>query len=1471
MEFIDSTGHVFSLPTYNDKPVIYEYKENDYIFWLSNDKVSINNYFIKPIRFIIPIEEIFNDNELIEEFNINVKIESQFYRLIGPKTIQEKLEKVNNINEKIIINFDECYSTLSLSDFYLDEVQENNLIVENNGSKKYIMFPFYVIGKSIVEGTYLSNIFISVGDDISTEYTPITVGCTFIDECEELIINGKNMGINLPKDIIKAFYNSSFDSVYADEKILKDKMKELLMNYMSIKGECGNFKSVINSLKWFGWGNKIEISKLIKTDNEFIDQYILDYFSIDNDLKPSFKYFNTTNMISLSVKGNQETGENYLQNFDEMFIGEGNPIMEDLFKKNIEIKHDDISFYAPYYRFMMQELALKLDCLKYYYQNYFLPVHIKINRASINYKVYANKVKMSAIGLVNNTAHPIHVYNDNIIVKFPDTDEMIFYKTNHFIDNKFNEFSNYNEEYNEENLYNVYENNVFIPIEIIDLDNQYSKYEYGNYVKINEDYFKIYKLYKKDNGELIETDDLINAEVFSLSKTNDTLYSLSNYERYNKVSEGYFDCKLILTGTTIKQSNTGSYVYIDGEYKYKDKFYNKFIKDFNKDNSLYEDEKGNYIRYYNECIYVDPSTRYDIITTDLVVDNNFSFYQSGKQYYNGYVVLPRLLTKINKLDNTFDWLNTNFRLSLQVNNKWYYYDFKIILPSIYLDFGKLQYRYHLYDDTTMFKQLKSQTENDIKFNSFMYQPDLVSIDSFFYDKENKEMLTFIDKLVEINNKSANEAEEEKNMAIFYNNYFRNKIRIPYNKYYFNKVHLFKLYKNDGDNQEFKEIEYDGNAFNIGLYNAIFKDTKLNRWYLKEKIDYDVYLMHDSDERYTAKEAAAYNATLKGALSAENPLTEAQVTVYNTVVDGATKEVGNVLTTEEADTYNATLEGAIKEGDLKGKTPYWYIVFISRYPVGYYNPEDLVIKEENYIIDNSSNDGYKYKIKYTGYNIEKFLVNRMDIIKSNGYNHFNKNNLIITTVGNNDFQFNIDLSAKWEINKIDDINKVYKVNSNTNIAIITNNEYNGYYEPGYYNVELRYTINGISNHEYTAIGYYMVDKSDIEIIYPEENIFSDRNNIGNINDGITDFTILYSNKDGKLRNTIEILDPSEGYYPIAIRVVNAGYFTDDSPAIYIGLKCLDVRYPDTGYVKKGTINANYLPSIGFYYEEINDLHEYNGRSCKIDKDSDEYIEGMTVGFCPSDYEYYTKYESQNLEVPEEYIASNNRAYRSTPHIDILNDDDTLNTDMFDDTCAAFDWNGELNCQTIISCFGDDYNDWESRKNFTDINKKFRGIVKAYSNYFVKKDNNGKQIFYANKTNMNRNIPLKDEIQAKFNFDRKFSPAVACALRYHTLGTNVGDWHLPSYAEILFTSYNYKKYSDLIAALSKKYPQYCKPDLLTCISTNGIWSSTNSRNFYQDFGNSQQGIGYIFDIHPSYGAAHNVVKYANWYSIPYLFIK
>jgi hypothetical protein len=133
-------------------------------------------------------------------------------------------------------------------------------------------------------------------------------------------------------------------------------------------------------------------------------------------------------------------------------------------------------------------------------------------------------------------------------------------------------------------------------------------------------------------------------------------------------------------------------------------------------------------------------------------------------------------------------------------------------------------------------------------------------------------------------------------------------------------------------------------------------------------------------------------------------------------------------------------------------------------------------------------------------------------------------------------------------------------------------------------------------------------------------------------------------------------------------------------------------------------------------------------------------------------------------------------------------------------------------------------------------------------------------------------LPDEtIQSRLNFNKRFSPAVACALRYHTLGTNPGEWHLPSYSEILFTAYNFKKYSDIFIKLAEKYPEYCKKDLLTCFSGNGLWTSTNSRNFNGGQASYKYGCGRIFDIHPKNGVAHEISKHNTWYSVPYIFIR
>ena len=59
------------------------------------------------------------------------------------------------------------------------------------------------------------------------------------------------MGVDLPKDIIKAIYNNSYYNDEFNYRLYNEKVKEYLMNYIGIKGELGNFNSVENSIKDF--------------------------------------------------------------------------------------------------------------------------------------------------------------------------------------------------------------------------------------------------------------------------------------------------------------------------------------------------------------------------------------------------------------------------------------------------------------------------------------------------------------------------------------------------------------------------------------------------------------------------------------------------------------------------------------------------------------------------------------------------------------------------------------------------------------------------------------------------------------------------------------------------------------------------------------------------------------------------------------------------------------------------------------------------------------------------------------------------------------------------------------------------------------------------------------------------------------------------------------------------------------------
>lgn len=371
MNFVDHTGHIFEINDYTSYPIGFEYETTPYVFWFNGEyqnNLSVKNYYVLPIRFIA--ENI---------TSIEITIDSSIYSFYKNLNIDNATGN-NDILELDEINFVKTLSIDDINEIKINETQS--------------LFTFYIFAIAENEGTWLTNVLINIDNET---YCPITIGGTFIDEIEELKINARNMGVRLPKDILKALYRESYLNDEFDAVTYNTKLKEYLINYMVLRGECGNYNSALAALKWFGWNDKLQVSKLLKTDNELKELYIRDYFNVYNDIPESYKNFKQTTYLSLYVKYNQETDEIYNEtlNASTGFYGEGKPILENLFDKTVEKHYDgsDISFIRGYYECSLNEMMFKLSCLAYMYKKYFLPIHLSIKTSAVQEFVFANDIK----------------------------------------------------------------------------------------------------------------------------------------------------------------------------------------------------------------------------------------------------------------------------------------------------------------------------------------------------------------------------------------------------------------------------------------------------------------------------------------------------------------------------------------------------------------------------------------------------------------------------------------------------------------------------------------------------------------------------------------------------------------------------------------------------------------------------------------------------------------------------------------------------------------------------------------------------------------------------------------------------------------------------------------------------------------------------------------------------------------------
>ena len=148
---------------------------------------------------------------------------------------------------------------------------------------------------------------------------------------------------------------------------------------------------------------------------------------------------------------------------------------------------------------------------------------------------------------------------------------------------------------------------------------------------------------------------------------------------------------------------------------------------------------------------------------------------------------------------------------------------------------------------------------------------------------------------------------------------------------------------------------------------------------------------------------------------------------------------------------------------------WYVLYISRQTLGkVLRHTDTIINDEDFLKDGETielySDDRQYRLKYETYN-NQFLINRYKFIPTEGDNEFNRSSIICGVLSNNRLGVNVDISSKWNISR-PTLHKVISpsVESNQEMTIISVNNDN-LYKPGYYNVNVRYSLDGITNNQY----------------------------------------------------------------------------------------------------------------------------------------------------------------------------------------------------------------------------------------------------------------------------------------------------------------------------------------------------------------------------------------------------------------------
>lgn len=342
IRFIDkNTGNVFN----GSKP---------YIHWFDG-KQSLGLNYDK--SFII----------LTDTPEVTIKTNSNIFYIVDNSKINNNIEKTY---------YDKTY--LDLNFIKTNELYQSGI----TKIEDYYLYTFNIIAQGKTVGEITDSFYINDEEFL--------IGADFVEENEMLNINLANFGVEFSNEIQRAIYEKDINEQKTDFVLLNRKYKELLNEYINIIANKGSYKSLINSLKWFEYGDIVKIYEYWKhaePNKNYLSKRDITQFvneQTENLLLSNIK----TTFIGISIalekfkkiNGYIEYENKYQVNPNNypQLLNEPNPVLENtvmLWSKN--------------------EMMLKSVLLGNFFATYFLPIHLDLIHSTIENVIYTDTIKIT--------------------------------------------------------------------------------------------------------------------------------------------------------------------------------------------------------------------------------------------------------------------------------------------------------------------------------------------------------------------------------------------------------------------------------------------------------------------------------------------------------------------------------------------------------------------------------------------------------------------------------------------------------------------------------------------------------------------------------------------------------------------------------------------------------------------------------------------------------------------------------------------------------------------------------------------------------------------------------------------------------------------------------------------------------------------------------------------------------------------